>query len=103
MKDKELYSKILGIEMPWKVVDIELDLKAGEVKVYVAQKDGGKQTCPTCGASCPGYDKRQRQWRHLDTCQLKTILVADLPRMQCSEHGVISAHVPWADWIYRAV
>lgn len=97
MKDKELYSKILGIQAPWKVIDIELDLKAGEVKVYVAQKDGAKQACPKCGACCPGYDKRQRQWRHLDTCQLKTILVADLPRMQCSEHGVISAHVPWAE------
>jgi len=97
MKDKELYSKILGIQAPWKVTDIELELKAGEVKVYVEQEGGTKHTCPTCGASCPGYDKRRRQWRHLDTCQLKTILVADLPRMQCVEHGVISAHVPWAE------
>jgi len=97
MRDKELYSKILGIQTPWKVTDIELNLKAGEVKVTVGQEEGTKQTCPTCGASCPGYDKRQRRWRHLDTCQLKTILVAELPRVQCAEHGVISVHVPWAE------
>lgn len=97
MRDKELYSKILGIQAPWTVTDIELNLKAGEVKVYVGQEEGAKQTCPKCGASCPGYDKRRRQWRHLDTCQLKTILVAELPRVQCAEHGVISVHVPWAE------
>ena len=97
MRDKELYSQILGIQAPWTVADIELNLKAGEVKVYVKQEGGTKQVCPKCGASCPGYDKRERQWRHLDTCQLKTILVAELPRVECAEHGVISVHVPWAE------
>ncbi len=97
MRDKELYTQILGIQTPWKVSDIELDLKAGEVKVYVKQKSGVKQKCPKCGASCPGYDKRRRQWRHLDTCQLKTLLVADLPRVQCAEHGIVSVHVPWSE------
>lgn len=97
MRDKELYTQILGIQTPWQVSDIELDLKAGEVKVYVRQKPGVKQSCPKCGASCAGYDKRRRRWRHLDTCQLKTLLVADLPRVQCAEHGVISVHVPWSE------
>ncbi len=97
MRDKELYRQILGIQTPWEVSEIELDIKAGEVKVYVEQKPGAKQTCPKCRARCPGYDKRRRQWRHLDTCQLKTILVADLPRIQCAKHGVVSVHVPWAE------
>jgi transposase len=97
MRDKELYTQILGIQSPWEVSDIELDMKAGEVKVYVKQKPGTKQKCPKCGVSCAGYDKRRRQWRHLDTCQLKTLLVANLPRVQCVEHGVVSVHVPWSE------
>ena len=97
MRDKELYTQILGIQAPWKVSDIELDLKAGEVKVYVDQKPGTNLACPKCGTRCPGYDKRRRQWRHLDTCQLKTLLVAELPRVQCAEHGVVSVHVPWSE------
>jgi len=76
--------------------EIELNLKAGEVKVYVEPRAGAKQSCPQCGASCPGYDRR-RQWRHLDTCQLKTLLVAKLPRIRCAEHGVVSVRVPWAE------
>ncbi len=97
MRDKELYTKILGIQSPWKVTDIDLNMKAGEVKVYVEQEAGTQLTCPKCGSHSPGYDKRQRQWRHLDTCQMKTILIADLPRVQCAKHGVISVHVPWAE------
>jgi len=97
MRDKELYRRILGIEAPWEVSEIELDIKAGEVKVHVEPRPGAKQRCPQCGVSCPGYDKRRRQWRHLDTCQLKTLLVAELPRVQCVEHGVVSVRVPWAE------
>ena len=41
MRDKELYTQILGIQAPWEVSDIELDLKAGErqrelQRLYVA-------------------------------------------------------------------
>ena len=97
MRDKELYRRILGIEAPWEVSEIELDIKAGEVKVHVEPRPGAKQRCPQCGAGCPGYDRRRRQWRHLDTCQLKTLLVAELPRVRCAEHGVVSVRVPWAE------
>ena len=37
---------------------------------------------------------RRRSWRHLDTCQFKTLLVADVPRVECPEHGVVVEHVP---------
>jgi hypothetical protein len=33
----------------------------------------------------------------LDTCQYKTILRADVPRVKCQEHGVVSVSVPWAE------
>jgi len=45
----------------------------------------------------PGYDSRIRCWRHLDACQYKTILVANVPRVKCQEHGVVTVSVPWAE------
>ncbi|WP_201344986.1 ISL3 family transposase [Thiohalobacter sp. COW1] len=54
-------------------------------------------TCPQCGRTSPGYDSRRRQWRHLDTCQYKTVLEAEVPRVQCAEHGVVTVAVPWAE------
>ena len=96
MKDTQLYGEILGIRKPWKVMDVRVSLADDEVQVTVARA-GGKLTCPKCGKSCAGYDQRTRRWRHLDTCQLKTLLVADVPRVQCSEHGVVTVSVPWAE------
>ncbi len=96
MKDTELYSQILGIEKPWKVVEVQVSLADDEVQVMVA-REGGKFLCPKCGKACPGYDQRPRRWRHLDTCQLKTVLLADVPRVQCAEHGVVTVSIPWAE------
>ena len=97
MRDKDLYTQILGIQSPWKVTDVKLNLAEGDVKVFVQQVTGTELSCPKCGATCSGYDKRHREWRHLDTCQYKTILVADVPWIQCAEHGVLTVEVPWAE------
>ncbi len=97
MRAKKLYAQILGIDGDWQVADVELIPSTGEVQVFVEQKPGVKRECPICGVPSPGYDKRRRQWRHLDTCQYKTILVADVPRIQCKEHGVVMVKVPWAE------
>ena len=97
MRDKDLYAQILGIKSPWQVSNVELAISAGEVTVYVEQEKGATQCCPTCGKVSPGYDSRTRRWRHLDTCQYKTILVADVPRVECKVHGVITVSVPWAE------
>ena len=83
MRDKDLYTQILGIQSPWRVADVELTLAEGEIKVFVEQESGTEVTCPKCGRVCSGYDKRTREWRHLDTCQYKTILVAEVPRIDC--------------------
>jgi len=96
MKDRELYRRILGLEAPWDVVDVELDVDGQEVHVHV-QHRGTALRCPECQAKCAAYDHRRRSWRHLDTCQFKTILVADVPRVECAEHGVRTVAVPWAE------
>ena len=69
----------------------------GQVIVHVERKAGAQPCCPTCSKPAPGYDSRRRRWRHLDTCQYKTILEADVPRVKCPEHGVVTTTVPWAE------
>ena len=97
MRDIDLYAQILGLRSPWKVADVELLHEAGEIRVYVASEPGVTWTCLQCGRPSPGYDSRRRQWRHLDTCQYKTVLEANVPRVQCAEHGVVTVSVPWAE------
>ena len=97
MRDKDLYAQILGLQPPWKVREVALNLEAGEVVVHVEHDSRVPLTCPDCGAESPGYDTRQRRWRHLDTCQYRTILAAEVPRCRCSQHGVHQVSVPWGD------
>ena len=96
MRDKDLYAAILGLQPPWHVEEVTLRLEAGEVQVRVAS-DRGALRCPTCGQEAPGYDTRERRWRHLDTCQYRTILVAAVPRVRCPQHGVGQVTLPWAE------
>jgi len=98
MQDKELYSQILGIREPWWVDRVELKLEDGEVRVWLAHGEAGQWPCGECGKPCPLYDHQaERRWRHLDTCQFRTLLHAAPPRSNCHEHGVRTVKLPWAE------
>jgi transposase len=97
MRDVDLYAQILGLSAPWEVTAVDLDRAAGQLVVKVSLMADAVLTCPRCGQASPGYDRRLRRWRHLDTCQYVTILEAEVPRLSCPEHGVVTAAVPWAE------
>lgn len=96
MRDVELYKAILGLTPPWTVVDVKLDVKGQQVTVQVQTGDG-PFPCPECHAKVPGYDRKPRRWRHLDTCQFTTWIEAAVPRVECPTHGVKQLPVPWAE------
>jgi len=98
MQDHQLYQQILGITDPWRVEHVELRLDEGEVHVYLGHDPQSLWSCPECGAECPLHDHdSERAWRHLDTCQYRTILHAAPPRAHCAEHGVRVVRLPWAE------
>lgn len=97
MHDRTLYAKVLGIKQPWFVIKVELDRDHKEVRVVLAVSRRKKLPCPECGKACSRYDSRERRWRHLDTCQYRTILMAKVPRVRCPSHGVRQVTVPWSE------
>ena len=98
MQDKELYQQILGLESPWSVRNIELDVERGQVNVFVEHPAETKFCCPECDESLACHDHAaERQWRHLDSCQFRTVLHARPPRVNCSTHGVRQVDLPWAE------
>jgi transposase len=96
MRDHELYATILGVQAPWTVERVDVDVAGGAVHVWLARTADAPAPCPECQAACPIYDHRDREWRHLDTCQLQTRLHARVPRVDCPTHGVVQSAVPWA-------
>jgi transposase len=98
MQDHELYQQILGLKSPWSVSKVNLDVSQQQVDVFVEHPSGKRFCCPECSELLPCYDHTpERQWRHLDSCQFKTILHATIPRVHCPEHGVKQVLVPWAE------
>jgi transposase len=102
MQDRQLYQQILGIASPWLVARVELALQEGAVRVHLAHDADAAWRCPECEKACPLHDhERERTWRHLDTCQYRTLVLASVPRTRCPEHGVRVVRVPWAEPLGR--
>ncbi len=99
MTDTELYRQLLGLASPWQVSHVELNVLQQQVRVHVTYDFHQPHLlCPECGQAGPYYDLREeRAWRHLDSCQFQTFLVARLPRIQCPEHGVKTIAAPWCE------
>lgn len=97
MEDRALYQQILGLTSPWTVSSVKMDVPNEEIEVHVVHAPGEQFCCPECNRTLSCYDHSPaRRWRHLDSCQFKTILVASIPRVECPEHGVKQVNVPWA-------
>lgn len=95
MQDTEFYERLLGLSKPWKVSGVEMDIAAGEVRVKVECESsvwGGEE-----GQRLHVHGYEQRQWRHLDTCQFRTIIEAQVPRVLDPQSGKTQmVSVPWA-------
>ncbi|WP_080433685.1 transposase family protein [Burkholderia ubonensis] len=64
-----------------------------ERAIFVRVRANARLVCPQGDRRCPRYDIRPRRWRHLDTCDYRAIIEADVPRIECSEHDRLTVQV----------
>jgi transposase len=95
LKDIQLYQQILGLVAPWQVESVALKPKEREIEVRVTFAET-LWACPQCQKRMAIHDYEERRWRHLDSCQFKTVLVSRVPIVRCLEHGSQTVAVPWA-------
>jgi transposase len=95
LKDIHLYQQILGLVAPWQVESVALKPKEREIEVRVTFAET-LWACPQCQKRMAIHDYEERRWRHLDSCQFKTVLVSRVPIVRCPEHGSQTVAVPWA-------
>lgn len=102
IRDTELYRALLGLDQPWMVARVELDMPGQRVEVFVEHPAGERFACPVCAHVLAVYDHSdERIWRHLDSMQFMTYLHARPPRVQCPTHGVRQVRLPWAEPLSR--
>jgi transposase len=98
MRDiKDHYRQLLGLDADWTVLEVDLDLEAGRVRIILDWDRSRDGPCGECGQRSVFYDTRpEREWRHLDTMQYETVIVAEPPRCRCASCGVRTMRLPWA-------
>jgi transposase len=98
MEDRQLYAKLLGIEFPWLISRVQVDMAAERIDVWLEEAAGAKFPCAACQQEAPVYDHTATQvWRHLDTCQCRTYIHASLPRTNCPKDKIRQVRAPWAE------
>jgi transposase len=97
MKDTSLYQQILGDTSPWSVSEVRLSAETLTIEVLLVVQSDAIWGCPKCQGRMHVKEWRSRRWRHMDSCQFKTILEASVPVVECPEHGAQTVQVPWAE------
>ena len=102
METKELFTFALNLPEPWFIADVDFIISEfdgePELHITILFEKGGQFTCPVegCHEQMSAYDIKERTWRHLNFFQYRTYIHAQIPRVECKEHGVKTVSVPWA-------
>ena len=100
MRDTELFQAALGLSSPWIGHRSEFDLYQKQLDKGSAHRLRAGQPVrpvrPTGAAGCGVHDVREKEWRHLNFFQHKTVLKASIPRVSCDKCGVKQVSPPWA-------
>lgn len=89
MIPEKVFQQILILGDAWEVFATDYD--ENQRKVFIRVRETPRlwpaAHCPKCNAqSVAGYDHvPERQWRHLNVCQLESAIVCALPRGRCRE------------------
>jgi transposase len=92
MDEKALFSKILGIRLPWFVRQVSVNEAEQRVDIFIDHEPNIQVRCPECDEFFGLYDHApERVYRHLNTCQMATYVHVRPPRVKCPRHGVKQA------------
>ena len=100
MKQEELFSAAIGIQSPWFIESLELDIEKGELNIevnfpkgsefeYVDKETGEIETYKA-------YDTQVKTWRHMNFFQYHCYLNARIPRVKTNSGKVKQINPPWA-------
>ena len=97
MRRTRVWACLLGVQEAV-IEGVDHDEASGELVVSVRPRKQQRRRCGRCGRRSAGYDRGdgRRRWRTLDLGTVQAFVEAEAPRVNCPEHGVVVAAVPWA-------
>ena len=98
MEARDVFALGLGLNAPWKLAGQRLDIekRPNELHLEVVADRGALFPCPQCSRACKAHDFASFTWQHLNFFQHHCFITARVPRVDCPDHGIKRAPVPWA-------
>ena len=86
----------MNVKEPWYINDYKFDTISKKLDIWLDFKRGSKFPCPNCGKpDCSAYDTKEKVLRHTNYFQYATYLHCRVPRVKCSNCGILQIGVPW--------
>jgi transposase len=98
MNSTEIFSIALGLQTPWRVESISLELTADnkqQLHLYLGFERGSK-FLDEAEFLCSVHDTQERTWRHLNFFEHECYIHCKIPRITNSLGKVRQVAVPWA-------
>jgi transposase len=90
MQETAFFTQLLGISRPWFISKVNLNKAEKRVDIYIQHSRDFAFPCPKCQRLCSVYDHmKEREFRHLNVCQMATFIHVRISRIECPEDGVL--------------
>ncbi len=87
----------MNVKEPWYITNYKLDSITKNLDIWLDFRRGSKFPCPKCGKpNCSAYDTKEKVLQHIDYFNYITYLHCRVPRVKCSNCGILQIEVPWA-------
>ena len=98
MQSRRLWARAIGVDRRVVVEAVDVDEVDDSIIVGCRLRANAKLRCGVCERRSGRYDhgEGRRRWRALDAGTTRVFVEADAPRVNCRDHGVTVAWVPWA-------
>ena len=97
---KELFQMALNVTDPWFVKELNFDIEAKRLDVYIDFKKGSTfdyidESEALNEVGCKVYDTKNKTWKHLNFFEHECYLHARVPRVKLDNGKVKSIVAPW--------
>jgi len=95
MHDYSFYSAILGLSSNWRVQNVTVDERSGDIELHIRSRKGSKFSCPSCGALKLPSGVSKARWLHENHLNIRFYISALIPVITCERCGEMKAEIPW--------
>ncbi|MBL0225514.1 MAG: hypothetical protein IPQ16_08070 [Geobacteraceae bacterium] len=95
MQDYSFYSAILGLSSTWRILNITVDERSGDIELHIRSRKGSRFSCTTCGALKLPSGSSKARWLHENHLNIRFYISALIPLITCDRCGDTHAEIPW--------